>query len=237
MVSQFFEEGKIFQIYAKFLLIRSLQILETVNLMALGLPHRIKLKTFISRYKMFQNPEFGQNCSAILSLFGDTLKISPDSRGWAVGPKHVFLSEYAKQMLEKVLRFRRLHAARVIQNAWRCHKDQEGFTLAPEATFHQATTALVKISTPKKDLNLVELASMFLGLDLVFLIITLKKILLYKFNLKMTFIQDNPPPVPPSRSYTIMGNDKIMFPQTRFMKQDFIGRLIFYFITQTPPSK
>jgi len=31
--------------------IRALQVLETVNLMACGLPHRMRFKVFISKYK------------------------------------------------------------------------------------------------------------------------------------------------------------------------------------------
>lgn len=34
-------------------------------------------------------------------------------------------------------------------------------------------------------------------------------------------LQERPPPVPPSRNYTITGNSKLSFPQTRVMKMNF----------------
>lgn len=33
--------------------------------------------------------------------------------------------------------------------------------------------------------------------------------------------QERPPPVPPSRSYTVTGNSKLGYPQTRIMKMNF----------------
>jgi len=35
--------------------------------------------------------------------------------------------------------------------------------------------------------------------------------------------QERPPPVPPSRSYTVRGNSKIAYPQARFMRQSYPG--------------
>ena len=37
-------------------------------------------------------------------------------------------------------------------------------------------------------------------------------------------MQERPPPVPPSRSYTVTGNTKLGYPQTRIMKMPFPGK-------------
>lgn len=47
--------------------------------------------------------------------------------------------------------------------------------------------------------------------------------------------QERPPPVPPSRSYTVAGNTKLGYPQTRVMKTPFPGKnLPFFFLTTLP---
>jgi hypothetical protein len=38
------------------------------------------------------------------------------------------------------------------------------------------------------------------------------------------FLQERPPPVPTSRPYTVTGNKKIAFPQSRVMKNSFPGK-------------
>ena len=43
-------------------------------------------------------------------------------------------------------------------------------------------------------------------------------------NIKL--LQDTPPPVPSSRLYTVMDNQKFSFPQTRSLRMDFIGKTI-----------
>lgn len=44
--------------------------------------------------------------------------------------------------------------------------------------------------------------------------------------------QERPPPVPPSRSYTVTGNSKLGYPQTRIMKMNFPE-----FSALNPPTK
>ena len=39
----------------------------------------------------------------------------------------------------------------------------------------------------------------------------------------MIIEQERPPPVPPSRPYTVTGNRKIAYPQSRVMKNSFPG--------------
>ena len=51
----------------------------------------------------------------------------------------------------------------------------------------------------------------------------ISRLLLQKYFI---IFQERPPPVPPSRPYTVNGNKKISFPQTRVMSQSFSGRVL-----------
>jgi dachs protein len=44
-------------------------------------------------------------------------------------------------------------------------------------------------------------------------------------HLHIVGFQERPPPVPPSRPYTVTGNTKLGYPQTRVMKMPFPGEL------------
>ena len=48
--------------------------------------------------------------------------------------------------------------------------------------------------------------------------------------------QERPPPVPPSRPYTVTGNRKIAYPQSRVMKNSFPGMRLMM-ITLNPESR
>lgn len=148
--------------------------------MTQGLPHRIKLKAFRSRFRMFgfergSSPDdlVAESCKLVLNLLGDALRTSPKHVGWALGHKHVFLSEQSRQVLEKLRILRQKVAARTIQNLWRLHRERRDqpqqlvFAVATEPTTQMA---MVKMSSPKMntdDLTIVELTSKFFGLDLV----------------------------------------------------------------------
>lgn len=109
--------------------IRSLQVLETVNLMASGFPHRMRFKHFTGRYRMLapfrmlrRNDEKAlDDCKLILQIAMDT---APDIQGtvtlsWAPGKRHVFLSEGIRQHLEKLRTDIRMRSATIIQAMWR----------------------------------------------------------------------------------------------------------------------
>ena len=112
--------------------VRALQILETVNLMAGGFPHRMRFKNFNSRYRMLaslrslsRSDELSlQDCKAILKHLEDRLNtVQPGSGSvsmeWALGRKHIFLSEGIRQRLEQ-LRLNLRHACCIkIQACWR----------------------------------------------------------------------------------------------------------------------
>lgn len=111
--------------------IRALQILETVNLMAEGLPHRMRFKAFISRYRLLVNSKFIlqnedsmiDDCKIILTNFdkirANTSHATAAITSWVLGRKHVFLSESARQQLEIARNGRRNQAATQIQSIWR----------------------------------------------------------------------------------------------------------------------
>ena len=110
--------------------LRALQILETVNLMAGGLPHRMRFKAFISRYRLLvpfkllnrDEDKMAEDCKvSIQNKFTCLINIWPKlilenferirkslnyasvaSTSWVLGKKHIFLSEGAGQRLEIV---------------------------------------------------------------------------------------------------------------------------------------
>ena len=114
--------------------IRSLQILETVNLMSGGFPHRMRFKAFNTRYKMlapskslFRSEDKSvDDCETILDCYSRDLKnlppvTLPRNTEWAHGRKHIFLSEGARQQLERIRDLKRTNSALTIQRVWRGH--------------------------------------------------------------------------------------------------------------------
>lgn len=109
--------------------IRSLQVLETVNLMASGFPHRMRFKQFNARYRMLASfnqlkrceEKVLEDCKLILQL---ALKNPPELSGavtlaWAPGKRHIFLSEGIRQHLERMRSHIRTRSATMIQAVWR----------------------------------------------------------------------------------------------------------------------
>ncbi|KAI1301352.1 Unconventional myosin-VIIb [Halotydeus destructor] len=231
--------------------IRSLQVLETVNLMAGGFPHRVRFRAFNSRYRCLSpferlkrsEDKVIDDCKTILECFLDTIKDSEQAKGssastaWAQGKRHIFLSEYARQQLERLRTQRRNEAATCVQSKWRgwhfrltqwpamrrtlVQKRQAARSAAAAALLssmqQQAVTnsgsgkggpaSLVSgrprpqpiTGTPPPDVCDPKIIQQTCAL----------------FGLSTT----NPPPVPPSRSYTVAGNGKslhkLSYPQTR----------------------
>jgi dachs protein len=114
--------------------IRSLQILETVNLMSGGFPHRMRFKAFNARFKSIVRPTRAligmdekavNDCETILDCYSHNLKelaasaSLPRNTSWAHGRKHVFLSEGARQQLERMREERRNNAATIVQKTWK----------------------------------------------------------------------------------------------------------------------
>ncbi|XP_054287258.1 unconventional myosin-IXb-like [Macrosteles quadrilineatus] len=226
--------------------IRSLQVLETVNLMAGGYPHRMRFKAFNARYRLLApwgklrrcEERTTEDCRLILQCLEEKheLKqpISQVSTSWAFGKRHIFLSEGVRQQLECLRWETRHRAAVLIQATWRGWRLRRRWpTLKRNLELHQAsnptpTTAVGVLSrttgapaappsatltrprpqpiagTPPPDPNekydqkMIQQTCTLFGLDL-----------------------ERPPPVPPSRPYTVAGNTKLGYPQTRVMKMPF----------------
>lgn len=109
--------------------IRALQVLETVNLMASGFPHRMRFKQFTARYRMLApfrllrrcEEKALEDCKLILDF---ALENPPELDGsvtlsWAPGKRHVFLSEGIRQHLENLRTEVRMKSATLIQATWR----------------------------------------------------------------------------------------------------------------------
>jgi dachs len=121
--SNFFDRGTVVR------QIRALQILETVNLMASGFPHRMRFKQFISRYKMLSPFKMLKRCEekAIddCKLLLDCAMEHPFEidvsviLSWAPGKRHIFLSEGMRQHLENLRNHIRNRSAILIQSVWR----------------------------------------------------------------------------------------------------------------------
>ncbi|KAK0180000.1 hypothetical protein PV327_005688 [Microctonus hyperodae] len=223
--------------------IRSLQVLETVNLMAGGYPHRMRFKAFNARYRLIapfkqlrraeeqaveDTKLILQNAQQVKSKFGA-------STSWALGKRHIFLSEGIRQQLENLRSETRRKAATVIQTTWRGWRVRRRWPMrrAPlpmtggigskqsqqlnnvgthprnvtggnTATGTRPRPQPIAGTPPPDpsekcaDQKMIQQTCTLFGLDL-----------------------ERPPPVPPSRSYTVTGNTKLGYPQTRVMKMPF----------------
>ncbi|XP_075739430.1 unconventional myosin-IXb-like dachs isoform X3 [Rhipicephalus microplus] len=215
--------------------LRALQVLETVNLMAGGLPHRMRFKAFNVRYRLLApfkilkktDDKAVGDCKLILEHFSQTIanvKLSNATVNWALGKRHIFLSENARQQLELLREARRHAAALLIQAVWRgWHQRLRWPSLRRSLQLHgrvantrsqpAAPPAGVAIQgrprpqpisgTPppemeRCDAKTIQQTCSLFGLDL-----------------------ERPPPVPPSRPYTVSGNTKLGYPQTRVMKMNY----------------
>uniref|UniRef100_A0A0K2TNA5 Unconventional myosinIXblike [Megachile rotundata] n=2 Tax=Lepeophtheirus salmonis TaxID=72036 RepID=A0A0K2TNA5_LEPSM len=244
--------------------IRSLQILETVNLMSGGFPHRMRFKAFNTRYRCLADhsrmlsrrveEKAVEDCEIILDCYqrlrrADAELLDSTDRKhhdlnktqrngeWAHGRKHVFLSERARQKLEELRNLKRNMCATKLQALYRGYisrkirgsmikkvmtiksaeelplrnggrprpapiagtppPDMSGFSSAlPSAPPGQNTFS--RHISDRCDFQTIQQTCALFGLDL-----------------------ERPPPVPPSRSYTIAGTKKVNFPQTRVMKSSF----------------
>lgn len=109
--------------------IRSLQVLETVNLMASGFPHRMRFKQFNARYRMLapfclvrrSEDKMEECCNMILQYAMENPPVVEGSvtLAWAPGKRHVFLSEGIRQHLEHLRTEIRNKSATLIQASWR----------------------------------------------------------------------------------------------------------------------
>ena len=111
--------------------VRALQVLETLKLCVCGYPHKVRLRSFCQRYRPLagggwrgrdEREDEGRlaECRTVLARCRHRLEAAAAGgrRAWALGPRHVFLSEQARQVLEGMLVDRQEAAARTVQQAW-----------------------------------------------------------------------------------------------------------------------
>lgn len=214
--------------------IRSLQILETVNLMAGGFPHRMRFKAFNTRYRLLApfarlqrtEEKVMDDCNLILEHVVDLMTKHQNvviGTSWAIGKRHIFLGESIRQHLEKLRNDTRQKSATLIQATWRGYRFRcKWANMRREKELQTSAIAQGTVARPtnngatarprpqpiagtpppdpneKCDNKIIQQTCNLFGLDL-----------------------ERPPPVPPSRSYTVTGNTKLGYPQTRVMKMSY----------------
>ncbi|CAG0900551.1 unnamed protein product, partial [Darwinula stevensoni] len=236
--------------------IRSLQVLETVNLMAGGFPHRMRFKAFRARYKLLapmkqlvyvpgsgQDDKVIEDCRLLLDYFGRAID---DHNGpgnltinWAIGTRHIFISEGARQKLEKVRMRTRERASTLIQSVWRGWHLRRRWPGLQRQLQLCTPTRIINPHAPNSNTVSQGPGSNHLGgstrnrprpqpiagtpppeapdkCDPKAIQQTCSR-----FGLDLAALQERPPPLPPSRSYTITGNTKLGYPQTRVMKASY----------------
>ncbi|KAF7492245.1 Unconventional myosin-VIIb [Sarcoptes scabiei] len=221
--------------------IRALQVLETVNLMAEGLPHRMRFKTFIARYRILvQSNQLSktdeltiENCKLILKVFSETREETNLNAAaltsWNIGRKHVFLSERARQELEVSRNNRRNYAAIMIQSLWRGHRIRKQWPYIYQMKILTKNSSILG----KSDINARPRPQPIISTPPSFgSYYQIKKsstaAIQCDYNLvretcSLLGIDSNVAPLLPSnRSYTIFANNKYHFPQVRTLKMDYI---------------
>lgn len=131
---------------------RALQVLETVNLMANGFPHRMRFKQFVSRYRMLApfrmlkriEEKALDDCKLILDCVNEVLPQHNSPLNWAPGKRHVFLSEAMRQHLELLRTDVRTKSATLIQAAFR------GFSLRKRINLKRNRPVLLSSGTLAK---------------------------------------------------------------------------------------
>ncbi|XP_022108413.1 unconventional myosin-IXb-like isoform X2 [Acanthaster planci] len=225
------EEANCFDSEAVRRQVRHLQLPETVQLMAGGYPHQIRFPLFVRHYRFLVRhrklkglmEKAQEDCKVILDCFlqaMDQSKLPYISTRWALGTRHVFLSEEAWQCLEYLRDSRQLKAATLIQSLvrrWLCMKHWPTLKSVLQAKLinskcieyldtepiyegiQSPPSSVGKTSEPDRcEAGIVEQTCNAYGLDV-----------------------NHPPPIPKSRPYTVSGGIKVDFPQTRIMKCNF----------------
>ncbi|XP_033108068.1 myosin-I heavy chain-like isoform X3 [Anneissia japonica] len=212
--------------------LRVLQVLETTHLYAGGYPNRMTFGEFNKKYGFFApkrmlhktEDKVVQDCKTILDCLlraMDKNSLPYCSASWALGTKHIFLSEEAVQYLELCLVERRQQALTLIQSrvrGWRCRKRWP--LLKRQLKLHHITMKIKRETPPcrPKLFDVIEPPPPPPGRpppesnEYQKLKIIQQTCQIYGLNM------DKPPPIPRSRPYTVAGGVKVFFPQRRIMK-------------------
>lgn len=196
----------------------AMQVVETVNLMKTTPIHRMKYSAFTCRYQLLLpkrskdaavNPV---NTSAdILNHLKDISRnFSEDdnSFNWIFRQKHLLFSELVRQELEAYKLHIFYQSATLIQSQWRgfqCRKrwpfllqHLRALQLRQMESLSADNTVFVTTSVSKLDWKTVHQICAMYGID-----------------------PKQTPAVPPLRHYSVVGNMKVKFPQTRIVTQSY----------------
>ena len=161
--------------------LRSLQILDTVRVMASGFSYRVKFQKFYQQYGCLMINHGGGQLDMRIALvqLGQTLQtiyesVRPHfSRQLSVCDSHVLLSECGRQFLEQLRAGKRNNAAKTVQTWWR------SVTAAARVTLDNPASQLVldvnrncastpdMLQLPDVDVDMLKLTCQFLGKDWV----------------------------------------------------------------------
>jgi len=155
-----------------------------------------------------------EDCKAILEALMRKIDRSKGDvmfGSWVLGKRNVFYSEVVKQELEHLLEVRQVKAAITIQcwvRRWICRKRWPNLKRSLEmqrkgrhgskVNHNHVRRSVSPSDELRVDTKTADQTCCLYGLDM-----------------------DTPPPLPKSRPYTVMGNMKMGFPQTRIMKVDY----------------
>ncbi|CAG0904918.1 unnamed protein product, partial [Cyprideis torosa] len=206
--------------------IRAMQVMETVNLMAGGFPHRMRFKAFNSRYKLLapfrslrrSEDHILDDAKLILTSFSQRIEEQPINHSvsinWALGKRHLFLShpgvafETASHSLRSSSRRAQiLRSPLTGTTASVLPLGLPGYRqpAAPSSSSRPRPQPIAGTPPPNEigigqinrcDPKTIQRTCQRFGLD----------------------VQEQPPPLPPSRTYTVAGNAKLSYPQMRVMK-------------------
>ncbi|KAK2714712.1 hypothetical protein QYM36_009062, partial [Artemia franciscana] len=221
--------------------LRALQVLETVGLMSSGFPHRMRFKAFNSRYRLlapFKRLKRSEDsalddCQLILEGFKTAMPALPPlghaTTSWSLGKRHIFLSEAARQQLETLRTETRHRAAILIQSHYRGYISRKVWRRqldirleAMRSRFLPLKSSLLQPTNQRQQLSRPRPQPIACTPPPEALIQANSE----RFDLKSVqqlfgIDKERPPPVPPARGYTVAGNTKLGYPQTRVMKNSY----------------
>ncbi|KAL8600885.1 hypothetical protein ACOMHN_045023 [Nucella lapillus] len=196
--------------------IRSLQVTPTVQLLAAGLPHRLRYRAFNVRYGLFlpssqrNNGTSQDECHATLTEFlhaMDRGHMPYVSTQWTFGRKHIFFSEATRQSLEVKRCEHQRQAATCIQAWWRGSRVRRSHLPFLSAFLRPAFSA---VQSPRPSLPPRGEA-----IDSVE-----PSVLQYLAHINGIQLNQQPP-VPPPRQYSICGSIKMPFPHLRTLRHHY----------------
>ena len=179
--------------------LKSMEITETLRIMSTGFSYRMRLSEFRARYSclLMMCVDLVSSVTTLISTL-DTMYQSV--RLLTVCDRHVLMSGQGRQLLDKLRTGKRSRAARSIQVWWKGRV--------------RMTESRHMIGV---DMDMLKLTCEFLGKDWVGTERQLTTIIVCP-------MQVSPPPVPPSRPYTVAGNKKISFPHTRVVRRTYTSK-------------